>query len=330
MPTGDCRAQPPLLELIPRGAADPAEASRTVPLGRTGLADRCSSSLLVARARRAGMIEPIAPQPSQLPSTAHPTHVPAEPVRNRVVARRARQRGRCPAPPPSPAIPLPLPSREWPRVERRHLRLVLRLALTLLVAIAGLMLALLVLYRWVDPPASTLMLGQRLAGTPISQRWVPLERISPNLLGGRDLVRGRPLLPPPRRRLGRAEGGHRERRRRHRARRQHHLHAGGQEPVPVAVAELRAQGDRDTAGLRHGGAMAQAAHPRDLPQYRRVGARHLRRGGGSALPLQEVRPAAQPRARPRCSPSRSPTPSSGRPAGPALARCASPTTCCCA
>ena len=42
-------------------------------------------------------------------------------------------------------------------------------------------MALLVLYRWVDPPASTLMLGQRLAGTPISQRWVPLERMSPNL-----------------------------------------------------------------------------------------------------------------------------------------------------
>ena len=50
-----------------------------------------------------------------------------------------------------------------------------------LLALAGLVLALVVLYRWVDPPASTLMLGQRLAGTPITQRWVPLERISPNL-----------------------------------------------------------------------------------------------------------------------------------------------------
>ena len=46
----------------------------------------------------------------------------------------------------------------------------------------GLVLGLVVLYRWVDPPASTLMLGQRLAGTPITQRWVPLERISPNLV----------------------------------------------------------------------------------------------------------------------------------------------------
>src|SRR5439155_12448140 len=29
--------------------------------------------------------------------------------------------------------------------------------------------------------ASTLMVGQRLTGTPLAQRWVPLERISPNL-----------------------------------------------------------------------------------------------------------------------------------------------------
>jgi monofunctional biosynthetic peptidoglycan transglycosylase len=48
-------------------------------------------------------------------------------------------------------------------------------------AMAGLVLALIVLYRWVDPPASTLMLTQRLDGTPILQRWLPIERISPSL-----------------------------------------------------------------------------------------------------------------------------------------------------
>ena len=53
--------------------------------------------------------------------------------------------------------------------------------MTLLVAIASLIVVLLVLYRWVDPPASTLMLGQRASGTPISQRWVALDRMSPNL-----------------------------------------------------------------------------------------------------------------------------------------------------
>ena len=63
----------------------------------------------------------------------------------------------------------------------RYLRRALKLAAAGLLALAGLVLALVVLYRWVDPPASTLMLGQRLTGTPITQRWVPLERISPNL-----------------------------------------------------------------------------------------------------------------------------------------------------
>ena len=37
---------------------------------------------------------------------------------------------------------------------------------------------LVMLYRWFDPPASMLMLGQRLLGTPVYQRWVPLERMS--------------------------------------------------------------------------------------------------------------------------------------------------------
>lgn len=82
---------------------------------------------------------------------------------------------------PSRYVPLPLPSRAPPRVERRYLRLALRGALAASIAAACLLFALLVLYRWVDPPASTLMLGQRLTGTAVTQRWVPLERISPNL-----------------------------------------------------------------------------------------------------------------------------------------------------
>lgn len=75
------------------------------------------------------------------------------------------------------AIPFPAPESQ---AGRR-----LRLALTLVLAVAGglavLVLTLAILYRWVDPPMSTLMLGQRLAGMPVAQRWVPLERISPNL-----------------------------------------------------------------------------------------------------------------------------------------------------
>ena len=77
----------------------------------------------------------------------------------------------------APLQPPPAAKVEAPRYLRRALRLVA----AGLLALAGLVLALVIVYRWVDPPASTLMLGQRLLGTPITQRWVPLARISPNL-----------------------------------------------------------------------------------------------------------------------------------------------------
>ena len=53
-------------------------------------------------------------------------------------------------------------------------------------ALAGLSLllglaTLIVLYRWVNPPTSMLMLAQRLGGTTISRHWQPLEHISSNL-----------------------------------------------------------------------------------------------------------------------------------------------------
>lgn len=54
------------------------------------------------------------------------------------------------------------------------------LGLILAYALAVFLLA--VSYRWVNPPATTLMLSQRLSGTEISQVWTPVERISPNLL----------------------------------------------------------------------------------------------------------------------------------------------------
>lgn len=41
---------------------------------------------------------------------------------------------------------------------------------------------LLLFFRFVNPPASTLMLGQFLTGGKIEQRWVSLDQISPNLV----------------------------------------------------------------------------------------------------------------------------------------------------
>lgn len=52
----------------------------------------------------------------------------------------------------------------------------------MLLALTALTTAALLLFRFVDPPMSTLMLGQRLTGQAIDQRWVPLKQISPNLV----------------------------------------------------------------------------------------------------------------------------------------------------
>jgi monofunctional biosynthetic peptidoglycan transglycosylase len=60
-------------------------------------------------------------------------------------------------------------------------KLVLQAVLIGLMALAATVALLIVLYRWLDPPSSTLMLAQRLGGTPIRQHWRPIEHISPQL-----------------------------------------------------------------------------------------------------------------------------------------------------
>jgi monofunctional biosynthetic peptidoglycan transglycosylase len=81
---------------------------------------------------------------------------------------------------PSTSIPAPARGRVGEPV--RYLRLAFRIAGGIVLALTATVLLLVVLYRWVDPPASTLMLGQQLTGTEIEQRWVPIERISPHLV----------------------------------------------------------------------------------------------------------------------------------------------------
>lgn len=81
---------------------------------------------------------------------------------------------------PSTSLPAPAPGRVGEPV--RYLRLAARIAGGAVLALTAAVLLLVVLYRWVDPPASTLMLGQQLTGTQIEQRWVPIERISPHLV----------------------------------------------------------------------------------------------------------------------------------------------------
>src|SRR5512139_906319 len=60
-----------------------------------------------------------------------------------------------------------------------------RLVKPLLVALAvviGLPYLLTVVYTVVNPPVSALMLWRLASGYGIDQRWVPLEKISPNLV----------------------------------------------------------------------------------------------------------------------------------------------------
>jgi monofunctional biosynthetic peptidoglycan transglycosylase len=99
-------------------------------------------------------------------------------------------------PDPPPAAPLPPALRPWPSLPPAatlpgrdsiagalpYVRLALRGAGMLAVGLAGTVLVLIVLYRWVDPPTSTLMLAQRLGGTSIEQQWLPLARMSPHLV----------------------------------------------------------------------------------------------------------------------------------------------------
>jgi monofunctional biosynthetic peptidoglycan transglycosylase len=168
-PLAPARDQPSLVELIPEVLPAPPKLPALSP--SVALVLRPLQLEPVRRKESdAPILEPIAP-PSEPPPVQHSS--PAVALQAEAVPAVSL---------PAPAVPLPVPSPALPRVKRHRFRLVVRLATTLLITISVLIAALLVLYRWIDPPTSTLMLGQRLAGTPISQHWVPLERVSPNLL----------------------------------------------------------------------------------------------------------------------------------------------------
>ncbi len=58
----------------------------------------------------------------------------------------------------------------------------LRYAGYVLAGYLALIVMLVFVYRFVNPPASTLMVWRWVGGAPINQTWVPIERISPNLV----------------------------------------------------------------------------------------------------------------------------------------------------
>lgn len=122
--------------------------------------------------------------PQQPP--AEPAIAPIEPIWSRpehAIADRfddvaSRPAAYIPSSPP-PAVPEEV---QRPATDAsRYLRPALRVAAAVALSLVGLFLVLVILYRWVNPPLSTLMLAQRITGTTITQRWVPLERMSPYL-----------------------------------------------------------------------------------------------------------------------------------------------------
>ena len=136
--------------------------------------------------------------------------------------------------------------------------------------------------------------GERRRAAEV-QRWVPYGRISRNLK--------RAVLVAEDSGFWQHEGIEFEqmkesmevehRTARVRARRQHDHPAAGEEPVSVAVEEPdpEAAGDSDRAPAR--GGADQTADPRALSERDRVGRRDLRRGGGGAHLLRQVRGRAR-------------------------------------
>ena len=79
-----------------------------------------------------------------------------------------------------PAPPVASPARRTGVVG--GLRRCVRIAAWTVVLFCGAMIALVIAYRWVAPPTSTLILAQRLTGTRIERAWRPLTAISPHLV----------------------------------------------------------------------------------------------------------------------------------------------------
>lgn len=64
-----------------------------------------------------------------------------------------------------------------PRVLKRTARIGMRLVL----AFVGFSIALVVAFRWFDPPGSSFMIQARAKGIPVHRHWVELEAIAPSL-----------------------------------------------------------------------------------------------------------------------------------------------------
>ncbi len=152
----------------------------------------------------------------------------------------------------------------------------------------ALVLVLIVLFRFINPPGSMLMLTKLLTGNSVTRTWVPLEQISPALVravivseddrfcehSGIDAAAMKVAIE-------RASGGI----------------ARGASTISMQVTKNLFLWNAKSyirkvieipLTLGHGNHLAEAAHHRDVPEHRRMGPRHLRRGGSRPAPFQQV------------------------------------------
>jgi monofunctional glycosyltransferase len=87
-----------------------------------------------------------------------------------------------PVPPPPPTVRPPAATLSVKPKRRSALRRLFRACLWI-AGLTGLAtLGTLIAYRFVDPPTTPLILAQHVSGQQISQTWVPLHQISPDLM----------------------------------------------------------------------------------------------------------------------------------------------------
>jgi monofunctional glycosyltransferase len=128
--------------------ASDSEQAGDVPSGRSGV------RTATVAAAPSHLSRSVPPAPAVSPTTASPPT--ASPIASLAVAKPAKPRSRL----------------------RTAFRWLFRTALAVTLAFAVLILA----YRVINPPLSALMLIQKAGGVPITRTWVPLDRISPNLI----------------------------------------------------------------------------------------------------------------------------------------------------
>ena len=166
-------------------------------------ADASARSLSAVETAIAGALRDIQPHApieiAELPPRASPPAREPEPDLGRTIPQRMREPRLEIAPPasafdslradpdlrprplssPPPLIePKSQPARDYWDLARRAIKLVAWLAIGWL----ALVLVLLVAYRFVNPPASSLMVWHWLTGDTVVQNWVPFDEISPNVV----------------------------------------------------------------------------------------------------------------------------------------------------